>query len=509
MTYSNGYLRINAWVLALNLVLVVPFSFADNDDFIILLDQSKSMLEKQPGDESKGYLKPEQAAKSQEARQAIDDILATLIPGDYIALVLFGNDARVVISQQLLHEHERDVIRNAVGNLKFSDGKTDIVAGISTAGNLISNLGSTERRKFLIMVTDGRNDPDSNSDFFSPANQNLAYMELRHKIHDGRWRVALVGLGAHTDISEVSKNLGLGSGSAVTVIPGDPGSIRKQITGKIREERDAKVVSNAGELTLRPTALMLGGYGAVHTPVTLTSTYLSNVDVVFDSKVRITNIDGLVGVTRSTRINLQPQIPATIDIVWQYSGLRPLDGVLRGRFGFIFADGSTAFYPNAGEVSLILPSWWDTYGVWTIVVLALGVIIAVFVYRYIRKRQVPEIRVYVLSGASAISEPRTLRKGSKLKIGNGDLAGGAVPAPGLSVAEAATITYLGRRRFRADAGDADILSAGTVMKVLEIGLDDSFDLRDSNGKILRTVSLSTSAGLTGDVFGDARSADPF
>jgi hypothetical protein len=503
--------RAVVWVLALYAAFAAALAAADNDDFIILLDQSMSMLEKKPGDETQGYYRddPSKAEKSREAVAALDNVIGRLIrTGDYVAVVLFGNDARVIVSQQLRHDFERGVIRDTIAGLRFQDRNTDIVAGIAEASDLISKLGSKERRKILVMVTDGKNDPDrKTSPFFSEPAQSGVYSTLKRNIRDGRWRVALVGLGAHTDISDVSRNLGLGTGNTITFAPGDHESIREGLYNVIRDERDAKVASTADSLTIRPRTRFFGGYYVAHTSVTLKSAYRTDVTVAFDPQIGITGLDGLAGTATPSKIVLKPGGSATFDIEWRYTGGRPDDGTLGGRFAFAFPNSATPFYPHAGDISLILASWWDTYGLRVIVAMVCATLAAALVYRSIRKRQVPQIKVQVLSGTTAIAEPRTLRKGGKIKIANGDLAGGGVPAPGLDVSVAAVITYLGRQRFRADADEADIIMDGSATRSVQFGLDESFDLRDAKGKTLRALSLSTSTSYADDAFGDYSSAD--
>ena len=495
---------------ALCSLFVAPPALADNDDFIILLDQSKSMLEKKPGDESKGFDTPMQAEKSREALKAIDDVINKLVrKGDYVAVILFGTTAHIVVSQQLQYDHERDVIKNTVARLAFEDRKTDLIGGIKTAGDLISSLGSKERRKILVMVTDGKNDPRPDSPYFSDSAQQQVYSDLKQKIRDGRWRVALVGLGAHTDISDVSRNLGLGTGSVYTFAAGDPAGIGNRLYEAIRVETKANVASNIGSFAIRPETRFLGGYTAVRIPVTLTSSYNASVEVTVNPQVSVSGVNGLVGTATPIRLSLKPGESATVNVDWRYTGARPADGLMSGSFKFTFADGSTLFYPHAGAVSLILPSWWDIYGLWVIIVLACAAVVAALTYRAIRKRQVLEIKVHVLAGSNPIAEPRTLRKGGKIKIANGDLVGDSVPASGLDLAVAATITYLGKRRFRVDADEADILIDGASMPTLEFGLDEGFDLRDAKGKTLKALSLSTAGSYSDDAFGGSSSADPF
>lgn len=499
-------------VTALVLSGFVAFSpvFAENDDFIILLDQSMSMLENEPGNPAKRYAKrPQDAEKSREALNAIDEVIDKLLHvGDYVSVVLFGNDARVIVSQQLQFDHERGVIKDTVAHLLFTDTKTDIVAGVQKAGDLITQLGSKERRKILVMITDGKNDPDKDSPFFNIDEQQRVYSQLKRKIKDGQWKVALIGLGAHTDISDVSRNLGLKEGNTITIAPGT--DIQDRLFQLIKKERDSKVAADKSSFKIKLTPNLFGGYEAVSDEIGLTSTFDDPIEIKITADLDLIDLPGLSAHVAPSFANIAPGDTDVMRIAWRFEGTRPDDGLLRGRYGFTFAVGSTPFYPHVGEVELVLTSWWDLYGLWLLLAVASIVVVTALLYRAVRKRQVPEIKVQIAAGAMPLSEPTTLRKKGRLEIANGDdLAAGAANAPGLDPGVAATVIYLGRRRFRVIAAQATILYNGEEKKIIEIGLDDCFDLKDDSGHRLSTLSVTTPGSLGDDAFGASNDASPF
>lgn len=478
---------------------------AANDDFIILLDQSGSMREKRPGDEDGGYFRdPREAKKSREALEALDKVIADpkLIKlGDYVSIVPFGSRTRVIVSQKLLYEHERDTIKSIVSDhLKFRDKKTDIVAGVKEAGDLIKELGSNalskERRKILVMITDGKNDPPKESAFFSPKAQSRTYKELSEKIKTQNWKVTLVGLGDHTDITEVGKHLDLDKDDVLTIKSN--ADIKKSLFEKIKDTHDAKVAAEVdpdhpAQFKIRIKPGWFGTYVAVTEELSLNSTFPKLVKVEVKPSLELTGLPGLAADVTPSQLELKRKEPRTLTIQWRFTGDRPEDGVLRGRYKFDFpSPHTTRFYPYAGEVELVVVGWWDTYGLWVLFALAVLAVILWLIRREIRRRQVPEIKVMLVAGTKELSEKQTMRKHQKIAIANDGLAGGAVPVKELEVKQAATVTYLGRKRFRVSADEATLLYEGAEKQNIEIGLDGPFDLRDGKGHKLSGIMISTS-----------------
>ncbi|WP_089727229.1 vWA domain-containing protein [Candidatus Thiosymbion oneisti] len=517
MIPSKTHLR-KLWQIVVAVMLLwwvwVPHAPAANDDFIILLDQSGSMLEKRPGDEKGGYFEdPQKAEKSREALEALDDVIKDVVEvDDYITIIPFGSGTKVVVSQQLRYPHERTTIKNIVfDHLRFRDRKTDIVAGIKEAGDLISELGSNplakERRKILVMITDGKNDPPQNSEFFSPEAQDRTYEDLKDKIKSQNWKVTLVGLGDHTDIADIGRKLGLDKSDTLTVESG--ANIRDRLVGKIRKVHDAQVQADTDRFKIRVEPGLFGGYDVVSESLSLHSTFLDPVTVELNPSLVLPELQKLAAANVTpAKLEITPGETQTLTIQWQFTGDRPEDGVLRGHYKFAFPPHATPFYPNGGEVELVVVSWWDRYGLRALFALVVLAVVLWLVRREIRKRQVPEIRVMLVAGPKELSEKQTLRKHQKIAIANGDLAGGAVPAEGLEVKQAAAITYLGRKRFRVSADEAILFYEGAEKPSIEIGLDEPFDLKDDSGHKLGGVMISTSGALD-DPFGAGGNDGPF
>ena len=156
---------------------------------------------------------------------------------------------------------------------------------------------------------------------------------------------------------------------------------------------------------------------------------------------------------------------------------------------------------------MLLPSWWEFYGTVVSVGIVVGLLGLLGLGWMIRRAQVPEVRVGVTTANGTLGQPMTMRRGEQFLIANSQFEGRAVPATGLSCKIAATVRYLGHRRFEVVGGEASIMQVDGKVDRLIFGFDTPFDLRDTEGKMLRDIMLST-PGRRGDIFAGSR-ATPF
>ena len=226
-----------------------------NDDFVFVIDHSGSMREKVPGNPGKGYeADPLKAVKSRGAIDAISAMAETMLnEGDYFSLVSFGEKTDLIISQQIGYKHERDLIRRQIRSLRFIDKKTDILAGLKKAGDILGSLNTPHRRKIILMVTDGINEPTI---YVTAEEQNEVYEHLRNQIHSNRWNVVLVGIGTHTsrNIASIIDKLNLPSSHGIIIENAkDSDVIMARLKKIIEQQRLARVETETrkGEVSIK------------------------------------------------------------------------------------------------------------------------------------------------------------------------------------------------------------------------------------------------------------------
>ncbi len=493
---------------------------AARDDFVVILDQSGSMREKVPGNPKALYENdPRKAQKSYGAIQALNEVVSHLLKdGDYFALITIGDRAEVVISQLINYPHERKIIQKQLSeDLPFKDDNTDITAGVDAAKDLLKNLREPYR-KILVLITDGNNEPPKNSPFQTVDQQNGAYSAFREAIRAEGWNVNLVGLGPSTDIGKVADNIGLPQDRVAIMREFKSGEIEKKLGELFDREYRSLVTMRVEPVGLKPETITLklkpkiwGGYDGSTVTLVLKSSFEKSVKVrvsLAQTPMELSGAPGVRASLPSTAVDLQPDQEQRLRLNVTFGGQRPPDGLIRGTYTFKFAPGSTPFYPQQGPLEIYVPSWWEAYGVWAITA-AIGVLLALGVLAWlIRRAQVPEVRVVVSAYPNrTLGETITLRKRETLTIANGQLVGRVVSAPGLSCNTAATVRYLGRRKFAVVAEEASIVQADGPTASLTVGLDEPFDLKDSTGKVLRDVMLSTPGRAGGGAFAGQHDSD--
>ncbi len=487
-----------------------------NDDFIIILDQSGSMREKVPGSPGLGYEPVENRLAAYKSKGAADAITfaarSMLRRGDHLTVITFGDKSLVFLSQQIGYEHERDVISRHIRGLQFNDRKTDIPDSLVKAADLLSSLKTPERRKIVIMITDGVNDPPDDSLYLRPDIQTKTYGQLRDTIQSNKWNVFLVGLGRETgdNIHEIARKLGL-TESSTKIVENIQNSreVSDKLTEIFKGLQEARVETEKKDIRLKLIPGLFGGYESKEDILSLMSFYGGEVEVKLDSTlpVSITGSDDLKITASPLNIKLSPRHPGNLNLKVSFTGKRPDEGRVTGNYVFQFAESSTPFYPHAGTVEIILPSWWEIYGIYALLAVIFMAVLFSMILRIIRRIRVPEIRISVTAGDVPLGEPMTLKIKESFVIADKYFEGKSVSAKGLSCKIAATVKYLGRRKFEVEAAEAKVLDEGKELDRLQIGMNRFFDLKDKEGKLLRLISIGQPAA--GDPFGGSHGNDPF
>ncbi|MCP4107069.1 MAG: VWA domain-containing protein [Desulfobacteraceae bacterium] len=95
---------------------------------------------------------------------ALNDLLEI---GDYFAIITFGDNTELVISQQILYEHERELIKRQLKALNLKKQEINIASAVEKANELITSLNKLQESKALIMIL-----PDNKAIILKKQNEN-------------------------------------------------------------------------------------------------------------------------------------------------------------------------------------------------------------------------------------------------------------------------------------------------------------------------------------------------
>ena len=114
-------------------------------DVVLLFDSSGSMLTTDPSD---------------LRVQGAELLFSFLREDDQLGIVSFADSARVERELQMFSPSRLGVISGEIKGIKTSGLYTDIAAGISLAKTLLQSSGRDDAQQVIVLVSDGKNEPD-------------------------------------------------------------------------------------------------------------------------------------------------------------------------------------------------------------------------------------------------------------------------------------------------------------------------------------------------------------
>lgn len=114
-------------------------------DVVLLFDASGSMLKTDPKD---------------LRIQGAELLFSFLREDDQLGIVSFADSARVERELQIFSPSRLDIISGKIKGIKTAGLYTDIAAGISLAKTLLQSSGRDDAQQVIVLVSDGKNEPD-------------------------------------------------------------------------------------------------------------------------------------------------------------------------------------------------------------------------------------------------------------------------------------------------------------------------------------------------------------
>ncbi|TFG83737.1 MAG: VWA domain-containing protein [Spirochaetales bacterium] len=202
-----------------SLLLLLPLTLATGDertdaiDFFVLLDTSLSMQVAMP------------AAKEFVAGEIVGRLMA---PGDWAMVMSFYGERKILWKGDITAEADTATLVRSLGSLE-ADGKfTDIGAALDALDALVLERGHPERPKYLLLVTDERQEAPKGTRYYS-ADYTMHHTLLQYvkKVDMGSFRIITIGYGLSGRIEDEARSLMLTLAEA----PDRPGVLLPGATG--------------------------------------------------------------------------------------------------------------------------------------------------------------------------------------------------------------------------------------------------------------------------------------
>lgn len=185
-------------ILILSLLFLLHFSLiADtrekNIDVFILLDKSLSM---------EGNI---EAVNEYINSSIVDKII---IPGDMLYIIQFYGKADVLIDTVVVDEDHKNDLKSRISGVNADGRFTDIGNALDRLARVIPEFESNERMKYMLLITDGKQEAPPESKYFSPDGSfNHEFLEHTRIIEKQGWKIHVLGIGRFTDAQAIAEEL--------------------------------------------------------------------------------------------------------------------------------------------------------------------------------------------------------------------------------------------------------------------------------------------------------------
>ncbi len=166
---------------------------SDAIDIFILIDSSLSMQEAMP------------AARDYVAGELIGRVA---LPGDYVMVLSFYGGQDILWQDELRSEGDKAELVRSLRGLQAVGRFTDIGAALDALDSLVIARGIPERAKYIVLVTDERQEAPYGTQYYSP-NYNIDHRLLEYVKRDDRglFRVITIGYGLSDKIADQARTL--------------------------------------------------------------------------------------------------------------------------------------------------------------------------------------------------------------------------------------------------------------------------------------------------------------
>ena len=164
-----------------------------NIDFVLLVDTSLSM-----------------ADAMSEARQfAAGEIVGRLVePGDWVVIVRFYGKSEIVWKGDVSGDADIATMVRSLNELEADGRYTDIGAALDSMDALILERGHPERPKYILLLTDERQEAPKGSSYYS-SDYTVSHplLEYVKRVDKGMFRVITIGYGLAAKVEGEARSL--------------------------------------------------------------------------------------------------------------------------------------------------------------------------------------------------------------------------------------------------------------------------------------------------------------
>ena len=380
----------------LSFVSVFPL-FSDereeNIDLFVVLDKSLSMVEEI--DPVKSYV--------------IDTIVEdTLIPGDRFVVIQFYGKAEILIADDVIENDKKVDFTSMISSVEADGSYTDIGNALDKLKAAIEDYEHPDRRKYLLLITDGKQEAPEDSKYYSPDGKfNHAFLENAKTIQREGWKIQVLGIGTASAAKELAEQLSGG------YIETSEEPTQEEITEKTEDLFG--VIEIAAPLTVKPVGKQ--GESVLTIPLSI-SGFSAEQEIAFNRIIADFQAPGVENEILTQGGSYKLPKEGTKEITLPFSlGQDLAPGTYNATLTFTF-QGLTVFTPSKADVTIEVKGFFGN-NIWIIPVIAvlfLAIIGAIILLILRMKKNKPcEFRLYI-DNRPAQAAPISLAEGESIYL---------------------------------------------------------------------------------------------
>ena len=326
---TNGARFICALLLILGSICAFSDDREEKIDVFIMVDKSLSMVE-------------EIGSVREYIQTSIVENL--LNPEDQLVLIAFYGDAEAVFMGAV--DEDMSLVHAAVDEIEADGRFTDIGNALDTLRDTIPLVEIEGRRKYLLLITDGIQEPPPESKYYSTEVAfNHEFLKDAKEIRKEGWKIHILGIGAGSAAQELAEEL---SGTYVEV------SEEPTV-----EELEASTPELLGivELVGTPRIAKVKGDGSSQISLSVASKGYSSVQRIAIERLTL-EVDGAsvaAELPAALRIEIEPESTAVIELPLSIES-ELAAGRYQGALTTSF-DGQAAFTPSTVAVEFTVKTY--------------------------------------------------------------------------------------------------------------------------------------------------------
>ena len=350
----------------------------ENIDVFIVLDKSLSMIE-----------------EIESVKEYIRDSLLDkiLIPGDRFVIIAFYGKTELLMNEVYDATGNMNSIRNKIENIQADGRFTDIGNALDTLHTAVQEIAGEERRRFLLLLTDGKQEAPPESKYYTPDGQfNHEMLKNTKTIQKQGWKIHILGIGTQSAAEELAKELSAGYINVPDVPEDaeDKEAEEKKLKQALEEVTEDLVGSI--ELISSPKVEPIPPDGSTEMLLTLKSEGFSKAQKVLIESITL-EYDGKEYPLRKEDVTLSITPEGTEEKAISIQFPNHLDaGDYQGRVVFTFS-GSTVFYPAYREIDFHVKGFFEN-NLFTLlaggIILLIAVTVLIILLRGKKKRDEEE-----------------------------------------------------------------------------------------------------------------------